>query len=284
MRKFLAEVYAIWISERPGQLAAALAYFGMFSIAPVIYIAFTIAGIFIDQFSAADQVYIQLQNLFGQQVADLIRDLVLTISNANQGGSFWTSLISFLALFFAASGLFIQIQYALNMIWKVPPPQKGYTQAVIRKRLFSFVMVIGVGLLLILATLVNVGLAWFGSLIEFLFGLTPTYATLTWAVTFGLIVLSFGLLYKVLPDVRIAWRHVWPGALVAAFLVLVGGMLATLYFASGLAGSAFEAAGAVAVLLLVIYYAAQIFLLGAVITRVWAALQGSKQPVAENIP
>jgi len=283
MRNFFVHVYKIWISERPSQLAAALAYYGMFSIAPVIYIALTIAGIFIDRFAAADQLYIQLQNLFGQLVADQIRDLVLTISNTGQGGTFLVSLVSFLALSFAASGLFFQIQYALNMIWKVPTLEKGQTQAVIPKRLFSFIMVIGVGLLLILATLVNVILAWFGSLAELLLGWGITYTILTWASTFGLIALSFGLLYKVLPDIRIAWRHVWPGALIAALLVMVGAMLATLYFRGGSVGSAFEAAGAAAVLLLVIYYIAQIFLLGAVITRVLAAMHESRRPAVENL-
>jgi len=283
MRNFFVQVYKIWISERPSQLAAALAYYGMFSIAPVIYIGIIIAGIFIDRFTAADQLYIQLQNLFGQLVADQIRDLVLTISNTGQGGTFLVSLVSFLALSFAASGLFFQIQYALNMIWKVPTLEKGQTQAVIRKRLFSFIMVIGVGLLLILATLANVILAWFGSLVELLLGWGITYTILTWASTFGLIALSFGLLYKALPDIRIAWRHVWPGALIAALLVMVGTMLATLYFRGSSVGSAFEAAGAAAVLLLVIYYVAQIFLLGAVITRVLAAMYESRRPAVENL-
>jgi membrane protein len=284
MRKFFAEVYGIWISENPGQLAAALAYYGMFSFAPVIYIGLTIAGIFIDQVTAADQFYIRLQNLLGTQTAEQIRNLILTIANGGQGGTFLSSLISFLALFYAASGLFFQIQFALNMIWRVPPPREGYTRKIIRKRLFSFIMVIGVGLLLILATLVNLALAWFSSLIELFLGSTATFSILTWAATIGLIALSFGAMYKVLPDVRISWRNVWPGALVAAILIMLGGMLATLYFRRGSLGSALEAAGAVAILLLVINYSAQIFLLGAVITRVVAAKDGSGRPGAENPP
>jgi uncharacterized BrkB/YihY/UPF0761 family membrane protein len=151
MRKFLADVYAIWISERPSQSAAALAYYGMFSFAPVIYIGFTIAGIFIDQFDFASQFYLKVQNILGPEAAALVQDLVSTISESNRGGTILVSLVSFLALFFAASGLFFQVQYALNMIWRVPPLQRGQTVAFIRKRLYSFIIVIGVGLLLILA-------------------------------------------------------------------------------------------------------------------------------------
>ena len=279
MRNFILEVYAIWISERPSQLAAALAYYGMFAFAPVIYIGFTIAGIFIDQFVVAGQLYNQLQSILGQEAAVQVRDLVQAISNTNSGGTFLVSLISFLALYFAASGLFFQIQYALNVIWRVPPPKRGHTQAFIRKRLLSFVMVIGVGLLLVLMALVNLILAWFGSLLSRLIGSGTIPLVLAWAASLGLIALSFVLLYKLLPDVRIAWRDTLPGALVAALLVMIAGAIATLYFRSGSVGSAFEAAGAFAVLLLAIFYIAQIFLLGAVITRVYATLHGSRKPV-----
>jgi membrane protein len=282
MRKFLAEIYAIWISERPNQLAAALAYYGMFSFAPVIFIGFTIAGIFFDQIDIAGQFFQRLESILGPETTAQIQDLVLAVSESSQSSSFLISLISFLALFFAASGLFFQVQFALNTIWRVPPQKKGGTQDFIRKRIFSFIMVIGVGLLLILATMVNVILAWFGALVERLIGIGSSDLLLTFAATLGLITLSFALLYKILPDVRVGWRDVWLGALAAALLVMLAGMLATVYFQTGLGGSAFEAAGAFAVLLIAIYYIAQIFLLGAVITRVYANLYGSRKPGQES--
>lgn len=282
MRKFLAEIYAIWISERPNQLAAALAYYGMFSFAPVIFIGFTIAGIFFDQIQIAEQLFVRLETILGPEAAKQVRDLVVAVSETSRGSSLLVSVVSFLALFFAASGLFFQVQFALNTIWRVPPPQRGGTQAFVRKRIFSFAMVIGVGLLLILATTVNVALAWFGSLVERLLGIGASNLFLTFAATLGLIALSFGLLYKILPDVRVGWRDVWLGALAAALLVMLAGGLATIYFRTGLSGSAFEAAGAFAVLLIAIYYIAQIFLLGAVITRVYANLYGSRKPMRDS--
>jgi membrane protein len=284
MRDFLAEVYAIWVSERPAQLAAALAYYGMFSFAPVIYIAFTIAGIFIDELAMAGQLYEQLQKVLGPETAEQVRRLVQAISNTAPSGSILVSLISFLALFFAASGLFFQIQYALNMVWRVPPPKKDHTRAFIRKRLLSFVMVMAVGLLLIATALVNVILTWFGGLISRFIGLGESPQLLTYLASLGLITLSFILLYKLLPDVRVAWRDTWAGALAAAVLVMLAGALATIYFRIGSLSSALEAAGAFAVILLAIYYIAQIFLLGAVITRVYASLYGSRKSSPEITP
>jgi membrane protein len=271
MRKYFTDIYNIWISERPNNLAAALAYYGMFSFAPVIYLAFRFAGRFINQIAIADQFAIKLETLLGPETAALVQDLVQAVSESHTSSSVLFSLISLLALYFAASGLFFQLQYALNTIWKVPPPQKGQTQLFIRKRLFSFLMVIGVGLLLVAAALINVILAWFGSLLETYFGFGNSQAILTWFGTLGLIVISFALLYKVLPDVRIAWRNVWGGASTAALLVMIAGSLATIYFSLGNIGSAFQAAGAFAVILIAIYYIAQIFLLGAIITRVSAS-------------
>jgi membrane protein len=284
MREFIAEVYAIWVSERPAQLAAALAYYGMFSFAPVIYIAITIAGIFIDELAMAGQLFEQLQKVLGPDTAEQVRRLVQAASNAAPSGSILASLISFLALFFAASGLFFQVQYALNRVWQVPPPKKDHTQAFIRKRLLSFVMVMGVGLLLIATALVNVILAWFGSLLSRILGTGGTPLFLTFLASLGLITLSFILLYKLMPDVRVAWRDTWAGALAAAVLVMLAGALATVYFRIGSLSSALEAAGAFAVILLAIYYIAQIFLLGAVITRVYAGLYGSRKSSPDLTP
>jgi membrane protein len=255
-------------------LAAALAYYGMFSFAPVIYVAFRIAGRFVDQLAVADQLYQKLQNLLGPETAALVKDLVAALAPSNNSSSILISLVSLGAIYFAASGLFFQVQYALNSIWKVSPPKKGSTTTYLRKRLFSFVIVIGVGLLFVGATLINVLLAWFGSLMEALLGLGNVQIVLTWIATLGLITVSFALLYKVLPDVKIPWRDVWLGAFSAAVLAMAAGGLAIFYFSFIKVGSALEAAGAFTVLVMAIFYIAQIFLLGAVITRVHASASG----------
>mgnify|MGYP001137684779 CR=1 FL=1 len=129
---FVKELYRIWVAERPNQLAAALAYYGVFAFAPVIFIAFAVAGVFIDELAMTHQVFEQIGNVLGPEAAQLLQGTVETISQTTSGGSLLTSLISFLALLLAASGLFFQLQYALNTIWKVPPPAKGETLVLIR--------------------------------------------------------------------------------------------------------------------------------------------------------
>jgi membrane protein len=272
LKEFIQEVYRIWATERPGQLAAALAYYGLFAFAPVIFIAFWVAGLFIDQISAADQFFARIENLFGSEIAVLIQDSVEAIAETTTGSSVIATLISVVALLLAASGLFYQLLFALNKIWGVPPPERGRTSGLIRQRLFSFLMVIGVGLLFILAALVNVILSWFGSL----FDLGTTMPLLNTLGFLLIATVAFALIYKILPEVEITWHDVWIGAFVTAVLVLLALLIFGAYLNFGNIGSAFEAAGAFAVLLIGIYTIAQVFLFGAMFTRVYAAMYGSK--------
>lgn len=271
VRDFGKELYDIWITERPTQLAAAIAYYGMFSFAPVIYIALTVAGIFLNELFVETQFFERLENALGPDTAQFIEESVYSISQTTSGGTVLTSVISFLALLFAASGLFFQLQYALNTIWKVPPPEKGATLAFIRQRLFSFVMVIGVGLLLVVLATSNIIFSWIGSF----FQLDASGQVFSLIAFLGIATISFALFFKVLPDIKIAWRDVWIGAAVTALLITVGGFLITLYLKSSSIGSALEVAGSFAVVLLGIYYVATIFLVGAIFTRVYAHMFGS---------
>lgn len=276
--KLLAEVYHIWVSERPALLAAALAYYGMFSLAPAIYIAFQVAGMFIDQFSAANQLFFQLETILGLETTNQIRRLVNAVSNSKPNGSLLVSIVSSLAIFFAASGFFFQLEYTLNRIWRVPPVRRQ-TRVVMEKRIWSFIMVIGVSALIIAATLLNVSLTWFKSLVDDWVPPGNWSYAITAVTTFVILSVSFSLLYKLLPEVKVAWKDVWPGALIASVLVLLAGSLATIYLKIGAFGSAFRVAGAFAVILLSIYYIAQIFLLGAVITRVYSIRYGSRKEI-----
>ena len=282
LKQFIKELYQIWITERPNQLAAALAYFGMFSFAPIIFVAFSVVGLFADEISAANQFYQRLENVLGAEVATLIQDSITTLSKPSTGGSILVSIISFLALLYAASGVFFQLQFALNTIWHVPPPKKGQTMAFIRQRLFSFLMVIGIGLLGILAVLTNLLLAWFGALTERLLGISASMSLAAGAAALVLITIAFALFYKILPETKVAWRDVWLGAAIAALLVLTAVTLAGLFFQLSSLSSAFQAAGAFSVLLIGFNYIAQIFLLGALICRVYANRFGSRRLTLEQ--
>ena len=277
LKEFIKEIYQIWISEKPNQLAAALSYFGMFSFAAVIYIAFWLASFFINEAAAAERLYTRIEAVLGAETASFIQDSVSAISTANSGGSWIISAISLISLLLAAMGLFLQLTYALNRIWGVPLIQRGKRIAILRQRLFAFLMVIVLGLLVVLATLINVVFAWFGSIVKDYIGASNLLSALNILVLLGLIVLTNAFIYKVLPDVKLAWRDVWPGAAAAALLMALGGLVIGLYFRLGGIRSAFEAAGAFAALLIAIYYFAQIFLFGAILTRVYAQRYGSQR-------
>jgi membrane protein len=275
---FIKEIYTIWIAERPTQLAAALAYFGLFSFAPVIYVTFTIAGIFIDQAALMERFITRLEAVLGPNVAQLVQDMLANLIQDNSGGTFLISLISFFALLLAASGVFFQIQYALNTVWKVPTPTQGATLRMIRQRLFSFLIVIAIGLLLVAAVVLGFLVNWLGSISIFRLDFRPSLTLLSF---FILATLSFGLLYKLLPDVKVAWRDIWVGALAAAGLATLGGWLILFFLSHTSLSSALEATGSFIVLLTGFYYFAQIFLFGAIFTRLYAQRYGSlHQPAA----
>jgi membrane protein len=268
---FGKEVYHVWITERPSTLAAALAYYGMFSLAPLIYVAFSVAGIVLDEASVANQFFDRLEFVMGAETAQFVQDAVYNLQQTSTGGSYLWSIISFLALLFAASGMFFQLQYALNTVWNVPAPERGEAKNFIRQRLFSFLMVIGVGVLLIIMAAASLLMSWITSLLN----IDAPGMGYTLLAFLGVATVSFALIYKILPNISISWKDVWIGAAVTAVMITIGGLIIGFYLSRSSASSALQAAGSVAVVLLGIRYMAQIFLVGAVFTRVYAHMFGS---------
>jgi membrane protein len=281
LKQFTKEVYKIWTSERPTQLAAALAYYSMFSFAPIIFVAVSIAGLFIDEIDPASQFFQRLEDMFGAEISALVQESVMALANTPSSSSVLVSLISFLALIYAASGLFFQLQYTLNTIWRVPPPQKGQTTSFLRKRLFSFLIVIGFGLLGVLVIFLNLFLTSIGSSLQNLLGIDSGQILAVKVAAPFLIAFIIALFYKILPEAKVAWRDVWLGAAIATALIVVAVILVGLFFQYSTLSSALQASGAFTVLLTGFYYVAQIFLLGAVCCRVSAELYGSRRPASE---
>ncbi len=268
---FCREIYRIWISERPMQLAAALAYFGLFSFAPVIYIAFTVASLVFRRADILNAFMSRLGTVLGPELVNAILDMLDAFGYKTPQGTLLMSLVSIGFLLYAASGVFYQLQYVLNSIWKVSNPSKGTLMLTVRKQLFSFLMVITVGLLLVAAATISFLSNWFSS--TFLAGkLLPSLTLLGF---FGLALLSFAVMYKILPDVQIAWRDVWGGAAAASAAVALGSWLLLFLIRNFNMSSALEAAGSFVILLSGFYYFAQIFLFGAIFTRVYAHRYGS---------
>jgi membrane protein len=273
IRTFVTDLAGIWGAQRPARLAAALAYYAMFSIAPMLFVVITVAGIFVDEQAIVDRLVAQLANNLGPEAVQLIQQMVAGASVATSTGSPLATLISAGALLYAATGLFSQLQYALNAIWEVPPATYAGTIAAIKNRLLAFVMVIGLALLLIFASFASVFVSLFGSWMD----LPETMPVATQTALVGLLTVTLALVYKIMPDTDVAWRDVWVGAAITALAFAVGRWAIGFYLTHSGVATAFQAAGALAVLLIAVYYLAQIFLFGAVFTRVYAAHFGSKR-------
>jgi membrane protein len=269
---FAKGIYQIWVGERPSQLGAGLAYYSMFSAAPVIYIAISIGGIFLDELALAERFYIQISQVMGDETALFLEQMVENVAIDPSSGTVLTTIVSFLALIIAASSIFFYLQFVLNAVWKVAPPKRGAAISMVKNKLITFILVIGVGLLLVVATAMNVIL----SLITNFFDI-GNWGIINFTAMIALGTLAFAIIYKVLPNTEVSWRDVWVGALVTTLLIAVGGWGLGIYLANSNITSAFEAAGTLAVFLISVFFFAQLFIFGAVFTRVYASVFGSRK-------
>lgn len=284
VKEFIEEFSKIWVSERSTQQAAALAYYSMFSFAPIIFVAVSIVGLFIEEINAADQLFQRLEAFFGVEISNLVQETVTALAGEPSSSSILISVISFLVLLYTASGLFFQLQFSLKTIWGIPPRQQRQTLTYIRNRLFAFLIVIGIGLLWALVIFANLLLAWFGSFLERMLGLGGSQVLVARLAAPVFLAFVIALFYKVLPGTRIAWRDVWLGAVISTALILAVVLLAGLFFKYSSFDSALQATGAFTVLLMGFYYIAQIFLLGAVCCRAYAGLFGSRRSTINTKP
>jgi membrane protein len=258
------EVNLVFLTVRPTQQAAALSYYGLFSLAPMLFIALSVAGLVIDQAIVAGQLLYQIERFLGPEVAQFVYDAIVSIAADRASGSQLGAIIGFLALLYAAGGLFFEMQYSLNAIWEVPPPVKSTWGVYIRRYLFSFILVIGLGLVLTILTMASVLVSAAGDYFDASSRLPLANALVFWL----LFTLVFAAFYRFIPEARVHGRSALVGAALAALLLTLGAALLAILFRLGFSYSALAAAGAVAILLTALYYAVQIFLLGAILTRV----------------
>ena len=274
-KKFLKDLFDEWGERRPARLAASLAYYSMFSLVPMIFIAVSVAEIFLGELASSSQLFIKIEEVLGSDIAQFIEELVVGLSETTSSSNTIITIISVLALVFAASGLFTQLKFSLNEIWEAPTPVQSGIMGFIKTRLLAFVMVIGVGLLLVLVVTVSIVVSMISSFLEISSPIAIGQIIIILLIT----TLAFSLLYKILPDIHIKWRDVWLGAAISSVITYIAGLLVGLYFSYSDLGSAWGAAGALAVLLITVYYFSQIFLLGAVFTKVYAHDFGSKSSI-----
>lgn len=273
--QLLREAFQEWQQDKASLLAAALAYYTVFSITPLLVIAIAIAGAVFGQEAARGEILAQINSLVGTQGAQAIET---ALANANQPQlSSAASIISIVILLIGASGVFAQLQEALNTVWNVQAKTNGGIWLFIRKRLLSFGMVLAIGFLLLVSLILSAMLSGISKLeINILPGFTSLWQLLNFAISFGFITLLFALIYKYLPDVKIRWKDVWIGAAITALLFTFGKFLIGLYLGRGSLGSAYGAAGSLIVFLAWVFYSAQILLFGAEFTQVYARKYGRR--------
>jgi membrane protein len=269
-----------WIDDKAPQLGAALAFYTALSIAPLLVISLGIAALVFGQEAARGGVQEQMQFLVGDQGAKAVEEMIANANNTGKGVI--ATGLSVVILLVGASGVFGQLQQSLNEIWKVQPKAGRGIVDMIRDRFLSFVMVLGTAFLLLVSLLLSAALSSLESVTN---GLPESMLWISRfahaGVSFVVITLLFAMMYKYLPDAKIAWRDVWLGAAITALLFTIGKFAIGLYLGHSSMASSYGVAGSFVVLVWV-YYSAQILFLGAEFTQVHASRRGRRIVAAEN--
>jgi membrane protein len=270
----LTETFNEWSADNAARLAAALAYYALFSIAPLLMIAISLAGLVFGREAAQGEIFRQLQGLIGLQGASAVQAMVESARTPASGAA--AGIIGFLLLLFGASGVTGELKSALNLIWNVPPPPSAGIFTTVRARLLSMSLVLGVGFLLMVSLVVSAAVAAMGRYFtDQLPGSETAIQAANFAASFLVITLLFMIILRFVPDAKVEWRDVWLGALATAFLFTIGKMLIGIYLGKSSFASAYGAAGSLVIFLAWVYYSAQILFFGAEFTQVYARTHGS---------
>ncbi len=256
-------------------LGAALAYYTVFSLAPLLIISIAISGFVLGEEAASGQIFAQLRMILGDQSGKAIQDIVQSAGSKPEGGVI-AAMTGLATLLFGASGVFGQLQTSLNLIWGVEgKPGRGVLR-IVKDRFLSFSFILVVGFLLLVSLLLSTSITfvadWMGGVAS---GTVIVAQALNLGLSLVIITALFALIFKVLPDASIAWKDVWFGAFLTSLLFTVGKYFLGLYLGTSSMSSAYGAAGSLIVLLLWVYYSAQIVFMGAEFTKVWSHRNGS---------
>jgi membrane protein len=265
----LRETVFEWYDDRAPRLGAALAFYTVFALAPGLIVIIALAALLLGHDAAQGQIIDQVQDLIGVAGAQAIQAAIESARSA--GGSLVATGLGALTLLFGLWGVFGELQDALNTVWGVTTrPWRGVIGAV-KERFWSFTMVVGIGFLLLVSLAAS---AWLAAVGKFFAQVSPlpvaVMETANALLSFVTITLMFAVIYKLLPDVRITWHNVWVGAAVTALLFTIGKSLIGLYLGRSTVGSVYGAAGSLIVILLWIYYSAQVVFFGAEFTKVYS--------------
>jgi membrane protein len=284
----LKESYSEWSDDKASRLAAALAYYTAFSLAPLLVIAVAIAGFFFKRSNAQQEMVNQIQGLIGPQGADIIQTMLN--NGSTQSGNIIATIIGIITLLIGATGVFVQLQDSLNTIWEVKLDPNLGIKGTVKQRISTLVRVLGVGFLLLVSLVISAAVS---GITGFLAGSggdgqSTIMAIVIWIinfiVAFGITTLLFAAIFKYVPDVEIQWSDVWVGALFTALLFSIGRFALGYYLGRGSFGSTYGAAASLVILLAWVYYSSLILFFGAEFTQVYARRYGSRlQPSADAV-
>jgi membrane protein len=282
MLSLLKQTASEWMEDDAPSLGAALAYYTVFSLAPLMTIAIAMAGFFFGKEAAQGQIFDELRVLLGEEGGKAVEEMVQS-ANAQPTAGVVATIISVIILLFGASGVFGQLQASLNKMWGVKPKPGRGVLGMIQDRLLSFGFTLVVGFLLLVSLLLTAGIA---LVADWLGGLMPGSETLAQilniVLSLAMITLLFAMIFKFLPDAKIAWRDVWIGAFLTAVLFTIGKFALGIYLGKSGVASSYGAAGSLIVLLLWVYYSSQILFFGAEFTQVYANRFGSRVAPADD--
>jgi Predicted membrane protein len=272
----LRESVSAWIADFAPSMGAGIAYYTAFSIAPLLVIVISIAGVFLGTDAASGYVYAQIGDLLGSQGADAVRVMVQNVGNTRGGGV--APIVSIVLLVVGATSVFAELQSDLDRIWKAPAAKQPGLWGLLRRRVLSLGLVVSIGFLMLVSLVISAAVSalgkWWSGWLE---DLAWFLHVIDFVVSLGVISTMFALMYKILPRVQIGWHDVWIGSVATAVLFTVGKLLVGVYIGTSHVATGFGTAGSLVVLLVWVYYSAQIFLLGAEFTWVYSHRLGSRR-------
>lgn len=279
----LKATLSAWLDDNMPRLGASLAFYTLLSLAPLLIVVVAVAALVFGKEAAQGQLMWEIQDLVGTEGAKSIQGLIQS-ANKPAAGVVATSL-GLLTLFFGASAVVVELRDALNIVWRVPatPTFSGMTGflRLVKDRFYLFGLILGVGFLLLVSLALNAGIAALGSLLGSLFGTLlpasePALHLVVFVISFLVITFLFAAIYKYLPDVQVQWSDVMVGAAFTSLLFTIGKQLIGIYLGKASFGSTYGAAGSLVIVLVWVYYSAQLFFLGAGFTRIYTERFGSR--------
>lgn len=266
--RVLAATASKWSDDKAPRLGASIAFYSMLSIGPLLLIFLSAAAVLYGQDAAQGRVLTEIDGLIGKEGARAIQDILAAAHNENEG--IWAALFGFGILLIGASGVFGELQDAMNGIWRVEPKQRGIW-ALIRYRFLSFAMVLSIGFLLLISLILSTVIAAVQELgADYLPASTALIGAINAGSSFAVITVLFACIFKFVPDTYVPWRSVWPAAILTSALFILGKYAIGIYLGQTALSSAYGAGGSLVVLLVWVYYSAQILFFGAELSHVMA--------------